>query len=75
MSNCQIATLFKVSFLKATYRESECSSVGVHGGNATTEVQVVCRSTANRTTPTVAEGTYIEERTTAVAAAARHGQF
>ena len=74
MSNCQSATLFKGSILKATYRVSVCSVVGVHVGIATIEVQVACICTANRTTPIVAVGTYIVERTIAVVAVARHRQ-
>ena len=75
MSNYQSATLFKVSILKATNRESVCSAVVGHVGIATIEVQEACKCTANRTTPIVAVGTYIVERTIGEVAAARHGQF
>ena len=75
MSKYQIATLFKGSVLKATNRLPARSVVAVHEGIATSEVQGACKCTANRTTPIVAVGTYIAERTTAGEAEARQGQF
>lgn len=71
----QIATLIKGSILKATHRESVCSIVGVHVGIAAIEEEEASRRAANCTTPIVAEGTDIEERTIAEDAAARHGQL
>ena len=64
-----------MSILKATNSESACSVAGVHVGRAATEVEVARKGAANRTAPIVAAGTYIAERTTTAAAAARHGQF
>ena len=75
MSNYQSATLFKVSILKATNRAPVRSAAGGHVGSATTEVQVARILTANRTTPIVAPGTYIGDRTRGAEAVARHGQF
>ena len=60
--------------LKATNRESVSSVVGVHVGIAAIEVEVAGIGAANRTTPIVAVGTDIIERTIAVVAVARHGQ-
>ena len=51
MSNYQIATLIKVSILKATNRESVRSPVGVHSGTTATEAEVARTGTANRTAP------------------------
>ena len=67
--------LINLSILKATYRESECSSVGVHEGNAAKEVEAASIRAANCTAPIDAIGTDIAERTIAVVAVARHGQF
>ena len=64
-----------MSILKATHSESECSVVGVHAGIAAIEVEEARIGAANRTAPIVAAGTDTAERTTAEAAAARHGQF
>ncbi len=75
MSNCQIATLFKGSILKATHRDSVGSVAGEHVGTATTEAQEASICTANRTTPIEAVGTYRAKRTIAEVAEARHGQF
>ena len=75
MSNYQIATLIKVSILKATNRETACSVEGAHIGSTATEVEAARKGTANRTAPIVAVGTYNAERTSAVAAVTRHGQF
>ncbi len=71
----QIASLIKVSILKATNSESDCSVEGVHDGKAATEVEAARTGTANRTAPIVAVRTDRAERTIAVAAVARHGQF
>ena len=65
----------KVSIVNATYRESETSTEGVHGGSAATEEEDAGIRTTHRTAPIDAEGIDIEERTIAVAAVARHGQF
>ena len=75
MSNYQIATLIKVSILKATNRVPACSVVGAHGGSTASEGEVARMGSANRTAPIEAEGTYTAERTIAVVAVARHGQF
>ena len=75
VSNCQIASLIKVSILKATNRESVRPIVGVHEGSAAIEVEVASSRAANRTTPIVAAGTDTEERTKAAAAVARQRQF
>ena len=75
MSNYQIATLIKVSILNATNRQS-VSSVGRVNGGVTTGIENVARTgTANRTGPIAAVGTYKAERTIAVNAETRHGQF
>ena len=72
----QIASLIKVSILKATNSESVGSFAGPHDGSAAIEVEATRTGTANRTAPIVAVRTDIEERTTAAeVAAARHGQF
>jgi hypothetical protein len=66
----------KVSILKAAHRVAECSVVGTHEGIAAKEEAEAARiGAANRTAPIVADGTDIDERTIAVAAAARQGQF
>ena len=75
MSKCQIASLIKVSILKTTNRGPVRPTVGAHAGSAAEEEEVASRRTANRTTPIEAEGTDIDERTTADAAAARQGQL
>ena len=75
MSNYQIATLIKVSILKATNRESVRSVGGVHTGIIDNAEEVARIGTANRTAPIVADGTYTAERTIAVVAATRPGQF
>ena len=49
VSKCQIASLFKVSILKATHRESERPAVAVHVGIAAVEVQVSGVGTIYRT--------------------------
>ena len=40
VSKCQIASLFKVSILKATHRESVRPVAAAHAGTAAEEVQV-----------------------------------
>ena len=75
MSNYQIATLLKVSILKATNRAPERSEAGVHVGSIANEVEAARIGTANRTAPIDAAGTYKAERTIAEVAVARHGQF
>lgn len=64
-----------MSILKATNRESVCSEGGAHIGNAAIELEVARIGTANRTAPIETEVTDKVERTTAVEAEARHGQF
>jgi hypothetical protein len=66
---------FILLILYATYRVTACSSVGVHNGSAATEVEDAGIRTTHRTAPIVAVGPNIAERTKAVAAEARHGQF
>ncbi len=75
VSNWQIASLIKVSILKATNRVSECSIAGDHVGPATKEEEDAGIGTINRTAPIEAEGTDIAERTIAAFAEARHGQL
>ena len=75
VTNYQIASLIKVSILNATNRESERSEVGGHEGSAATKEEEARIGADNRTAPIEAEGTDKVERTTAVAAEARHGQF
>ena len=75
VSNCQIASLIKVSILNAAYRESDRTSEGAHRGRAAVEVEVTRIGTANRTTPIAAVGTYIVDRTIALEAESRHGQL
>ena len=75
VSKYQITALTKVSILKTTNRESVRPKEGVHVGKAAIEVEVASIRAANRTTPIVAEGTDIEERTIAAEAAARQGQL
>ena len=75
MSNYQIATLLKVSILKATNRAPVRSVAGVHAGITASEAEVARIGTANRTAPIAAAGTYKAERTIAEVAVARHGQF
>lgn len=64
-----------VLILKAPNRAPDRSEVGIHAGIAAIEVEVARTGTANRTAPIVAVGTDIEERTIAVVAVARQGQF
>jgi hypothetical protein len=64
-----------VSTPEATHREPACSVAGSHVGRAAAEVEVARTGAANRTAPIVAIGANIAERTIAVVAAARHGQF
>ena len=71
----QIASLIKVSILKATNSESESSVEVAHVGIAATEAEVTRIGTANRTAPIAAACTDTVERTIAAAADARHGQF
>ena len=71
----QIAALVKVSILNTTYSDSVCSVARAHTDTAAIEVEAARNGAKNRTAPIVAEGTDIEERTTAVAAVARHRQF
>ena len=75
MSKCQIATLIKVSILKAANRVSVRSVGGKHEGKAAIEVEDARIGAANRAAPIVADGTDIEERTIAAVAEARHGQL
>jgi len=75
----KIIKLIKVSILKATNRESACPADGTHIGIVAKEAEEArigaANRTANRTAPIAAAGTDTAERTTAAAAAARHGQF
>ncbi len=71
----KIIKLIKVSILKATNRESVRSAVGIHSGSAATAAEVARIGAANRTAPIDAVGTDTVERTIAVEAVARHGQF
>ena len=64
-----------MSILKATHSESARSAVVDHAGIAAIEVEEARTGAANRTTPIVADGTDIEERTIAAETVARHGQF
>ena len=64
-----------MSILKATHRVSVRSAVVAHGGSAAVEAEVSGAGATNRTAPIVAAGTNKVERTIAVGAAARHGQF
>ena len=75
VSKRQIDALIKGSILNTTHRESERPIVGVHEGSAAIEAEVASNRAANRTTPIVADGSDSAERTTAVVAAARQGQF
>ncbi len=61
--------------LNATNRAAVRPIEGEHNGIAATEVEVARIGTANRTTPIVAVGTDIVERTITAVAAARRGQF
>ena len=79
MVNCQInqiASLIKVSILKATHRESVRS---VAAKNVTTtvaeEAEVARIGAANRTAPIAADGTSKVEPTITEVAAARQNQF
>ena len=65
----------KVSVLKATHRGSITSNVVVHIGIVTAKFEVVGGDTNNRTAPIVTAGPNIIERTIAVEAIARQGQF
>ena len=56
----QIASLIKVSILKATNSESVGSFAGPHDGSAAIEVEATRTGTANRTAPIVAVRTDIE---------------
>jgi hypothetical protein len=71
----QIASLIKVSILKATHRDAECSGVVAHAGTAAVEVEVARVGKDTRTAPVVADGTDTAEQTIAAAAVASHGQF
>ena len=71
----KIIKLIKVSILKATNRETVSSEVGIHTGIAAKAVEEARIGAENRTAPTEAEGTDIDERTIAEVAGARHGQF
>ena len=64
-----------MSILEATHREPVRSVVGVHAGKVADEVEAARGSATNRTAPIVAAGTDIAERTIAVEASARRGQF
>ena len=64
-----------MSIHEATHRAPECSAVVDHAGIAAEEDEEVGVGAINRTAPIVAVGPHTEERTIAVAAAARHGQF
>ena len=64
-----------MSILKATNSAPACSAVGAHAGTAAIEAEVARTGAANRTAPIAAAGTETVERTTTVAAVARHGQF
>ena len=57
------------------HREFVRSADGAHVVTAANKVQVARIGAANRTAPIVAAGPNIEERTIAVVAVARHGQF
>ncbi len=67
--------LINGSILKATNRESVSSIGGVHEGIAAKEEEVASSRAANCTAPIEAVGTDTDERTIAVDADARHGQF
>ena len=64
-----------MSILKATHRGTVRSIVGGHIGIAATEEEAAGIRTTHRTAPIAAAGPNIVERTTAVVAVARHGQF
>ena len=64
-----------MSILNATHRDSVCSVVGAVDGTDVVEVEEARNNTANRTAPIVAGATNIAERTIAVVAVARKGQF
>ena len=70
----QIASLIKVSILKATYREAVCSDVGDHVFKAATEAEAASTRAANCITPIEAVFAF-DDRTTVISALARHGQF
>jgi hypothetical protein len=71
-----IALLIKVSILKATYRVTGGSGAVVdHDGREASSVEVASTRAVNCTTPIVAVGKFSDERTIAVAAEARRGQF
>ena len=63
------------SILKATNRDPACSVEGADVAIADTEAEVPSIGATNRTRPIVADRPYIEERTTAAAAVARHEHF
>ena len=72
--NLFIDRQIKVSILDATDRVAVRTKVCSHEGIAV-EAEAARTATVNRTTPIEADGTHIDERSIAVAAVARHGQF
>ena len=78
ISKCLPSTPLKLRsglVLKATYRGPARSTEVVHNGIAAREAEEAGIRAENCTVPIAAEGTDTAERTTAVAAEARHGQF
>jgi hypothetical protein len=70
----QIASLIKVSILKATHREPVGSDRRVHADKATMKVQEA-REVANRTGAIVAVDAHIDEQTITIVTVAGHWQF
>ena len=64
-----------MSILEAADGVSARSAAAAHAGIAAIEVQAPCERTGHGTRPIGAAGADTEERTTAAAAVARHGQF
>ncbi len=74
--NGEVSKNINASILEATHRVAVGSAdVVVHTSIGASEVEVAGGCGTNRTAPIAAVGPHIAERTTAVAAVARHGQF
>ena len=64
-----------ILILEATHRVPARSAAATHAGTAADEVEAEGAGAINRTAPIGAAGPNIAERTIAVVAVARHGQF
>ena len=69
----QIASLIKVSILKATHRDAECTVEGVDVAIEGAEVEAAGTGTTYTTTPIVAGAAYIAKAAITAVAVARRG--